>query len=64
MDQGLVLVPSPQALLVSCMLDHPPDGLRVSRMLDHPLDGLRVRLVPDVGFEPATFGLQNRCSTN
>ena len=22
------------------------------------------RLVPDAGFEPATFGLQNRCSTN
>jgi hypothetical protein len=21
-------------------------------------------LVPDAGFEPATFGLQNRCSTN
>ena len=20
--------------------------------------------VPDAGFEPATFGLQNRCSTN
>jgi len=21
-------------------------------------------MVPDAGFEPATFGLQNRCSTN
>jgi len=21
-------------------------------------------LVPDAGFEPATFGLQNRCSTD
>ena len=27
-------------------------------------DKLRVALVPDAGFEPATFGLQNRCSTN
>ena len=25
---------------------------------------LRAELVPDAGFEPATFGLQNRCSTN
>ena len=30
-------------------------------MLAHPPDGLRV--VPDAGIEPATFGLQNRCST-
>jgi len=22
------------------------------------------KAVPDAGFEPATFGLQNRCSTN
>ncbi len=51
MDLGLVIVPSPQAL-------------RVSRMLDHPPDGLRAALVPDAGVEPATFGLQNRCSTN
>ena len=31
-----------------CVLAHPPDGLRV---------------VPVAGIEPATFGLQNRCST-
>jgi hypothetical protein len=29
-----------------------------------PPAGLRVAMVPDAGIEPATFGLQNRCSTS
>jgi hypothetical protein len=33
-------------------------------MLACPADKLRLALVPDAGFEPATFGLQNRCSTD
>ena len=33
-------------------------------MLGSPPDCLCVVTVPDAGFEPATFGLQNRCSTN
>ncbi len=32
-------------------------------MLDYPPDSLCVIMVPDAGIEPATFGLQNRCST-
>ena len=32
-------------------------------MLANPPDWLRVMMVPDAGIEPATFGLQNRCST-
>ena len=44
--------------------DLPPDILRAIAMLASPPDWLRVAMVPDAGFEPATFGLQNRCSTN
>jgi hypothetical protein len=29
-----------------------------------PPAGLQASMVPDAGVEPATFGLQNRCSTN
>ena len=42
---------------------NPPDWLQASHMLDSPPDYLRLWLVPDAGIEPATFGLQNRCST-
>ncbi len=33
-------------------------------MLGLVLAVLRFTMVPDAGVEPATFGLQNRCSTN
>jgi hypothetical protein len=33
-------------------------------MLGCPPDSLCLAMVPDAGVEPATFGLQNRCSTN
>jgi hypothetical protein len=35
-----------------------PEGLGSRR------DRRELLLVPDAGFEPATFGLQNRCSTS
>jgi hypothetical protein len=43
-----------------------PPGTSCERieMLASPPDWLRVSMVPDAGVEPATFGLQNRCSTN
>ena len=39
------------------------DWLQAIIILDSPPDYLRLWLVPDAGIEPATFGLQNRCST-
>ena len=40
-----------------------PKHLRDFNCHDSLVDLLNV-VVPDAGFEPATFGLQNRCSTN
>ena len=39
-----------------------PEGLLAATTL--VLEGQKRQPVPDAGFEPATFGLQNRCSTN
>ena len=43
-------------------LGSPADCL-IAMLADRP-DRLRVAMVPDAGIEPATFGLQNRCSTS
>ena len=53
----------PDVLRVSFGFANPPDWLQAIIMLDSPPDYLRVMMVPDAGIEPATFGLQNRCST-
>jgi hypothetical protein len=41
-----------------------PEQAAMIVVLDHAPHGLRATMVPDAGFEPATFGLQNRCSTS
>ena len=32
-------------------------------LLNYQIINEKMKLVPDAGFEPATFGLQNRCTT-
>ncbi len=53
----------PDYLRASLGFANPPDWLQTIIMLASPPEWLRVMMVPDAGIEPATFGLQNRCST-
>jgi hypothetical protein len=59
-----MLASPPDWLRPIAILASPPDWLRPIAILASPPDWLRFAMVPDAGFEPATFGLQNRCSTN
>ena len=48
---------------VSLGFASPLNWLQANFLLASPPDWLRARLVPAEGFEPPTFGLQNRCTT-
>jgi hypothetical protein len=57
---AVMRVPSPFTVTTTPFPERPAKPARTGFQPAPALD----ELVPDAGFEPATFGLQNRCSTN